>query len=191
MPLSEAAPRKRLHTRAITLHGYQREDGLFDIEAELIDTKGYDFTIGTRVVATGAPLHHMLARLTVNEDMVIVHAEAVTEAGPYGICGGGAESFSRIEGLAVKPGFLRAAEDRLGGTIGCTHLRELLQQLGTVAFQTTFPVRARRETRSSSPRPRLLNSCFAFASDSDVVKERWPDHYIGPGAAAEKTPAPG
>jgi hypothetical protein len=37
MPLApSSAPRKRLHTRRISYEGWQREDGLFDIEARIV-----------------------------------------------------------------------------------------------------------------------------------------------------------
>lgn len=179
MPLSEAAPRKHLHTRSITLHGYQREDGRFDIEADITDTKSYQFDIDTRTVKVGDPLHHMRARITVDEDLVITAAEAVTEAGPFAICPGGAETFGRIVGLCIKAGFLKAANERLGGSVGCTHIRELLQQMATVAFQTTYPVRAKREGDSPSARPRLLNTCHAYADTNEVVQKRWPHLYKG------------
>lgn len=179
MPLSDAAPRRHLHTRAITLKGYQRDDGQFDVEAEITDTKTYDFSTDDRLVATGTPLHHMRARLTVNPDMVITKAEAVTEAGPFAICGGGAETFTRLEGLTIKAGFLKAANERIGGPIGCTHLRELLQQMATVAFQTTFPVRAERDQRDPAARPRLLDTCHAYASDGPLVERRWPQFFTG------------
>jgi hypothetical protein len=179
MPLSAAAPRKPLHTRAITLHGYQREDGLFDIEADIMDTKAYDFEIDDRPVPIGAPLHHMRARITVNENLLIISAEAITEAGPFDICGGGAESFARLAGLVIRPGFLKAANERLGGVQGCTHIRELLQQIGTVAFQTTYPVRANREERNPGAPPRLLNTCHAYDSNRSVVQKRFPAFYTG------------
>ena len=35
--------RKLLHDRNISLKGYIRDDELFEIEAELIDSKNYDF----------------------------------------------------------------------------------------------------------------------------------------------------
>ncbi len=181
MPLSDAAPRTHLHTRAITLGGFEREDGLFDIEAELMDTRTYDSVIEERVVGLGAPLHHMRARLTITEDMEIVAAEAVTEAGPFSICGGGAETFGRLAGLVIGPGFLKAANGRLGGVQGCTHLRELLQQMGTVAFQTMYPVRARREAeRDPNTPPRLLDTCHAYASDGPVIARNYPNFYTGP-----------
>ena len=137
MPLSTPAERELLHLRDITLRGYRRADGLFDIEARLTDTKTYGFdNIDRGRIEPGEPLHGMVARFTVDEDMRIVAAEAVTDYGPFAICGGGAESFATLAGLTIASGFLKAANQRLAGTIGCTHLRELLQQMATTAFQT-------------------------------------------------------
>jgi hypothetical protein len=41
MPLPAPQARSHLHTRAVVFRGYHREDGLWDIEAALIDTKTY------------------------------------------------------------------------------------------------------------------------------------------------------
>ena len=37
--------RKLLHNRNVSLKGFIRDDKLFEVEAELIDTKNYNFTI--------------------------------------------------------------------------------------------------------------------------------------------------
>jgi len=183
MPLSPAALRTKLHNRAITVEGFEREDGLFDIEAELIDTKTYGFSTDDRDLPTGTPLHHMRARLTVNLNFEIVAAEAETLAGPYLICAGGADSFSKLIGLTIKPGFMKAANERLAGVTGCTHIREFLQQMATVAFQTTYPARARRaqarEVIGEKKPPRLLNTCFAYDSTREAMKARHPEFYTG------------
>jgi len=179
LPLSESSPRKKLHTRTITLGGFEREDGLFDIDAELNDFKTYDFSTEDRPVPTGTPLHQMKARLTVNEDMEIVHAEAVTEFGPFSICGDGAASFGRLVGLSIRPGFLRAANERLGGIKGCTHLRELLQQMATVVFQTTYAVRVKRDAAAPPAPRRLINTCYAYDSKGSVIERRWPEYFTG------------
>jgi hypothetical protein len=208
MPLSPPQPRELQHTRAITIHGYQRADGLYDIEAELVDTKTYGFPNHHRgYVAPGDKLHHMLLRLTINNDMDIVTAEAATEAGPYLMCPAAAPNFSRLAGLRIGKGFLRAAAERVGGTQGCTHLRELLQQMGTTAFQTTFPTRVRRESEAAhrplppgdgydtrvtehfGGPPAVLNTCLAYADDGPLVKRRWPHVYKG--KDADSAPAPG
>jgi hypothetical protein len=39
MPLSPPQERELLHSRDIVLRGYQRADGLYDIEAQLTDAK--------------------------------------------------------------------------------------------------------------------------------------------------------
>jgi len=183
MALSEpTARRELLHSRDIALRGFRRDDGLFDIEARLTDTKTYGFGNESRGwIEPGENLHGMWARITVDANLVIVSAEASTEQGPFDICPGGALSFARLAGLTIKAGFLRAANERLGGTKGCTHLRELLQQLATVAFQTSYSVRTDLEKASGDgPSPRLVNTCHAYASDRAVVKRRWPHLYIGP-----------
>ena len=182
MPLSEPAPRRLLHFRDIALRGYHREDGLFDIEATLTDTKSYSFSNHDRgEINPGTPLHKMLARMTIDEDMVIQRFEASTEFGPYVACPMAAPNFEALAGLTVGRGFLRAANERVGGIKGCTHLRELLGQMGTVAFQTMFGVRRRTADVPNSlqnpTRPALLNSCLAYEDGSEVARRSWPEYY--------------
>ena len=183
MPLSEPAPRERLHRRAITIDGYRRADGLFDIEAELVDTKTYTLKLQHRTAEPGEPLHRMSLRLTVDEDMTIHAAEAETQAGPYAVCGGGAASFASLAGLRIGPGFVREAMARLGGPAGCTHIRELVQQMGTVVIQTLFGQRS-RPIDEQKMAARMVNSCHAFAADGPVVRRRWPHLYTGEARAA-------
>ena len=184
MPLSTPAPRETLHRRAIEMVGYRRADGLFDIEAHLVDTKTYAFTNQDRgTVEPGTPLHGMLARMTLDDDMLIVAFEADTEFGPYSICSQAAPNFARLAGLRVGRGFIRAANERIGGIHGCTHLRELLAQMGTVAFQTLYSVRRKRDTapnaQSTSEKPALLGTCLAYAPGSPIVQRTWPEWYSG------------
>lgn len=201
MPLSDAAPRQLFHTRNITVHGYAREDGLYDVEAELADTRAEGFANRDRGwIAPGDKLHGMKFRITFDDNMLIHKSEAVTEFGPFAHCAGGAAFFSRLAGLTIKRGFLREATARVHGTEGCTHLRELIQQMATVAFQTLWPVRIKRERAAAAAaqasgripeKPsaddgsaRLVDSCFAYAADGPVVRDRWPHLYTGPKATA-------
>jgi hypothetical protein len=191
MPLSEPAPREHMHLRDIQVWGYHRADGLFDIEGRLTDTKPYAFDGDAgKHMAAGQPLHMMWMRLTIDEHMKIVAAEAVTDHGPFENCGGGAASYAGLVGLTIRPGFLRAANERIGGTAGCTHIREMLQQMATTAFQTMWPVRSRSKAKAveteapdaKAAEARMLNTCFAYSSDSPVVRRRWPHLYTGPEA---------
>ncbi len=183
MPLSPPAARQHLHTRTITMQGFEREDGLYDIEAHLVDTKTYGFDSQDRGrVEAGEPLHGMWVRLTVGEDMVIRACEAVSDHTPYRICPEVTPNFARLAGVSVGPGFNRAVKERVGGPLGCTHLREVLAQMATVAYQTIGPRRWRRlaaeraaqiargETPTIKPRVLPVNSCYAYAEGSEVVR---------------------
>ena len=182
MPLSQpVARREPVHTRRIELNGYSREDGLFDVEARLTDTKSYGFDIEDRGwIDPGEPLHGMSMRMTVDEEMTIVAFEAVTDYSPYSICPEIAPNYAKLAGLRIGPGFLRAVAERVGGVHGCTHLRELMQQMGTVAFQTLYPVLARRKkTGVSNGRPALINTCYAYRDNGPIVERRWPEFATG------------
>jgi hypothetical protein len=200
MPLSPPPERELLHSRDIVLRGYRRADGLYDIEAHLTDTKTYGSANHDRgSIDAGEPIHDMWVRLTVDDHRTIVACEASSDRTPYAICPTAAPNFARLAGLRIKPGFLSEAARRIGGSVGCTHLRELLQQIGTTAYQTIDPARAKREadaagehnppgsdrldmriTAKMGGAPAILNTCIAYSTDSPVVQRRWPHLYTGP-----------
>jgi len=200
MPLSPPVERERQHTRFIEVNGYRRSDGLYDIEAHLTDVKSFGQTNYDRgYIAAGEPIHDMWLRLTVSSRMEIVAAEAVSDRTPYVMCPHAAPNFGRLVGLTIKAGFLREANHRVGGTVGCTHLRELLQQMATTAFQTISPAKVRREmqargegeapgsdkvdariTEKMGGAPKVLNTCIAYSASGPLVKRRWPHLYTGP-----------
>ena len=186
MPLSPAVPRRRLHTRAIELCGYAREDGLFEVEASLTDTKTYAFSNQDRgEITPGVPLHGMLSRMTFDAALLILRFESVTEFGPYFACPAAAGSFADLAGLTIGRGFIRAANERVGGIKGCTHLRELLGQMGTVAFQTVVGQRASAMGASTAvTRPGLVNTCMAYADGGAIARRTWPEYYAQVDAAA-------
>ena len=187
MALSEPVARELLHKRDIALRGYRRADGLFDIEAEIADVKTYGFSVGDRGhLAPGERLHGMLVRMTVDSTLTIVACEAVTEAAPFAACPGGAGTFGRLAGLTIRAGFLREVQARLGGVAGCTHIRELVQQMATVAVQTSFVLPARQKDDAAGAN-RLIDTCHAYAADGEVVRRRWPERYTG--AAPAGAPA--
>ena len=137
MPLSAPAPRKHLHTRAITVKGYTRDDGLWDIEGHMTDNKSYTFTNNWRgTVPPEVPLHEMWVRLTLDDDYIVIDAEAVSDHTPLEICRSITPEYKKLKGLRVGPGWNRKVKELLGGTRGCTHLTELLGPMATVAFQT-------------------------------------------------------
>ena len=187
MPLSPPAERQDIHTRQIVCRGYRRADGLWDVEGHLIDIKAYPFPNEHRGgrIEPGDPLHDMHLRLTVDDRLVIRSVEATTDKGPYAICNAITPAFGKLVGLRIGPGFSRKTKEMLGGVKGCTHLVELLGPMATTAFQTVYPILARERAAAGAPdapdrqRPALLNSCHVYASDGELVRQRWPDYYTG------------
>lgn len=181
MPLSEPLSREKMHCRDIRIEGFRRSDGLWDIEGHMTDVKTYAFDNAYRGrISAGEPLHDMWLRLTVDEEMVVQGLEAVTDGGPFEACPTITPNFARMVGVSLGPGWNRAIKARLGGVEGCTHLRELLGAMATVAFQTLYPVLARKRRKVAEPgRPALIDSCHAYRADGPVVKANWPEFHEG------------
>ncbi|MEQ8194544.1 MAG: DUF2889 domain-containing protein [Rhodospirillales bacterium] len=174
--------RKHLHSRAIDCRGYEREDGLWDIEAHLVDSKTYSFESKDRGhVASGEPVHDMWIRLTVDENLVVQNAEAATDAGPFIPCGDVTAKFDSLNGLKIAPGWRKAVYERMGGVQGCTHLNDLLTgPLAVAAFHTVSAARAqRKQGQAPGQKPAILDTCHALASDGPVVARDWPEHFTG------------
>lgn len=180
MPLSAPAKREALHDRNIACRGFRREDGLFDIEAHLTDTKTYDFPNTERgTIAAGEPVHDMCIRLTVDGDLIVRGVQAEIDSAPFGICPDITPGFSVLVGRKIGPGWTREVRRLLGGTKGCRHLVELLGTAATVAFQTVVPMRERLGETDPEAKPPHLDSCHALASDGPVVKRLYPKFYAG------------
>jgi Protein of unknown function (DUF2889) len=182
MPLTPAKTRETIHHRSVQCRGYRRDDGLWDIEGHLVDTKTYTFINRERgEITPGEPIHEMWLRLTVDDDLVVHEVEAATDASPFRICGDVTERFKQLRGLKIGRGWRRKVTQLLGGVHGCTHLVELLGPVATTAFQTIFPIKSRRkDARADGKRPPMLDSCHALATDSEIVRLHWPRFYTGP-----------
>lgn len=185
MPLSSPVPRKRLHKRVITLEGFQRDDGLFDIEGHLVDTKDYDFHNAWRgQVTAGTAVHNMRLRLTVDETMTVRDVDAALDAGPHHTCADITPAYKVLIGERIKPGWNIRVRELLGGVRGCVHLVEMLGPIGTIAYQTMGPTRALKrrddEEKAGAAKPVRIDTCHALAADGEVVRKRWPEHYTGP-----------
>lgn len=177
--------RELLHTRSIELKGWRRDDGLYELDAWLTDLKTADMPLlGGPPRKAGEPLHGMGIRMRFDADLKIHAVEAIMQATPYAGCHGAAPNFARLAGLTIQPGFLREAQRRLGGIEGCTHLRELLQQLATTAYQTLAGERMRQRLPGPEPdpieRPKLIDSCTGYRSDGEAVLLRWPRFHTPP-----------
>jgi hypothetical protein len=192
--LPTADRRKLLHERRYDIRGYEREDGMIDVEGKIVDLKPHSFDNHDRgYVPAGEPLHEMHLRLTIDENFKIHRAVAATLYSPFAICPGATDAYARLEGLTIGPGFNKRAAEAVGTALGCTHITEMLRAMGTVAFQSMWPIIRRKELEAEErekaenggapaaekpkKRPGLLGSCHAHAPWSEVVKRNWPDFY--------------
>lgn len=193
MPLPPAQSREILHTRRYDFQAFGRDDGLWDLEGRMTDTKPYSFPNLERdggVVAAGEAIHDMSIRLTLDDSLTVVAVEAVTDSGPYRICPAITPNFQRLVGIKVGPGWRRSIASRVGGVEGCTHLVELLYAMATPAFQGIVPALSRRRRRqeeagktASAPEgakpaatwPPLMDSCHAYRHDGEIALRNWPD----------------
>src|SRR5690606_12836282 len=174
--------REALHTRTVRVDAYARADGQWDLEAELIDVKHYDFERKIGVHKAGKPVHHMLLRVTFNESFIITAAEAGYDAAPYGEhCTAIEPAYRELIGLNLVKGFREAVKRRFARVEGCTHMTELTYVLPTVAVQAL--TNKRRQDRSSGEdqkRPFQLDGCHALRVDGPVAKEFYPKWYVTP-----------
>ena len=194
MALPPAAPARQLkHRRSIDVEIYSRGNGLWEVDAHLRDVKTGDARLADGVRRAGEPIHDMLLRLVVNEQLDIVEAGAETRWMPYvGICDAHGDAYARLVGLNLLRGFRHAVNERLGGVLGCTHLTELAQVLPTAVIQAfAGEVIDTRGEAESSQRPFQIDRCHALRADGPVVRAYYPRWYRQPAdAAANATEAP-
>src|SRR3990167_8935632 len=126
MPLSPPAPRTLKHVRRVNYQGFERDDGLWDIEGELHDSKAYDAT------SFRDPTKQHLA------------------------------------GGSMARGWRQSIQKHLGGVASCTHLRELLFNLATAAFQSVPAVFS--SSHPDEP-PRHLGQCTGWDFNGQGVKD--------------------
>jgi len=188
MPLPPAKARKTMHTRIIDCRGYERDDGLWDIEGHLTDTKTYTWRNrgGIKDLAAGEPAHDMWMRLTIDADMLIHEAIAVTDAGPHLPCGDITGKFSQLKGARITRGWTKGLRELIGGPNGCTHHWELLGRVAMVAYQSTHRVRREDHSRNPGQLPYQFNTCHMYAPGSIETLRRWPDLYTGPKVPASE-----
>ena len=189
MPLSLSPARKHIHKRSIQLDGYEREDGLWDIEGHLTDVKSYSFKNKFRgELKPNEYIHDMWIRLTLDDDLTICDIETRIDDSPYKICPRVSENYKELKGLKIGIGWRRSIKQKVGSKLGCTHLTELLAPLATVAIQTIMPLVASRKNQKNitensgkdkAKKPMLLNTCYNWSSDGDYIKENKPEFYTG------------
>ena len=173
--------REPLHTRSIRVNSFEREDGQWDLEAELIDTKAYDFPRQVGMHYAGQPIHHMHLRITIDDQYTITSAVAAYDAAPYAEhCTCIAPDYQALVGMNLLRNFRQTVKDRFARMAGCTHMTELSYVLPTVAVQTMSNRRRQEQAEDPKKRPFQLTGCHALRLDGPVAKEFYPQWYVAP-----------
>lgn len=181
MPVTETPVQRRpLHRRALDVQVFARDDGLFDVEASLIDTKSHDVPLAGTTRRAGDPIHAMHLHLTVDSSLTVMSASSDTRWMPYpGACDVHGNAYAQLTGLNLMKGFRQAVIERLGSTRGCTHLTELCQILPTAVIQAMAgSVIDTREGDADGNPPFQLDRCHALRRDGATVAQFYPRWHV-------------
>ncbi len=173
MPLSQPTiARTPQHIRQVNYRSFEREDGLWDIEGELLDTKAIDLPRpnGEGIRKAGDPIHHMLIRVTVNTQLVVQEIESSMQAHPVQGCPAALDAMQRMVGCSMARGWRKAIETNLAGITGCTHMRELLNNMATATFQSIVSAFS---TTPDQP-PAYLGRCTGWSFNGPAVMQYYP-----------------
>lgn len=194
MPLPVPSPQRQLkHRRSIVVEVFRRPDELWEVEAVLRDIKTRDAPMADGVRPAGTPIHELMLRLVVNANLDVLQAGSESRWVPYTrFCGEHGDAYAALVGLNLAKGFRRAAQQRLSGTQGCTHLTELAQVLPTAVIQGMVGevINARGDAHPDRP-PFQLDRCHALRTDGEAVRLHYPRWYRQPRAKldADNPPA--
>jgi len=180
MSLSKPVKRESVHTRKLHCQGFRRDDGLWDIEGSLIDTRDEAMeTFGRGRIEPGEHLHEMWLRMTVDNHLTVTAIEARTLHAPYPACPNFPDYFQKLVGQRIEPGWTAKVRLLLGGRRGCTHLVELLGPLATTAVQTVYAWRGEVGEHLDddvSPPREFIDTCHSLISGGEAASHLWPDH---------------
>jgi hypothetical protein len=181
--------RRLMHRRSVECVGYLRNDGLWEVEARLVDTKPFvqrDHYRG--LLQPGEPVHDIALRLAVDDRMTIIEAETTMRATPYPTCIEVEPILQRLIGERIGKGWRELVRQKIGRLETCTHLAELLGPAVTALFQTMSYGKTpeHRDSldnqRSAGERPFFIGGCHSWRTDGPIVAEMFPQFATKPAA---------
>jgi hypothetical protein len=116
MPLPAPQSRTHLHTRSVVYRGYHREDGLWDIEAEMTDVKTHTLERSERgLMPPGTPVHDLAIRVTLDDSMTIRAISSAMNHTPFGECQQGNDPMQKMVGTTMGSGWQYTIDRAIGG----------------------------------------------------------------------------
>ena len=184
--------RRLLHERSVHCDGYLRDDGLWEIEARLLDTKAFEYIHPFRGdMRAGDAAHDMTLSLTVDDDLSIVSIKATMDAVPMLACQDVRSQLQKLKGVKLGQGWRKEVARRIGRTENCTHIMGLMTTAVTTLYQTIGMGKkpdgqhALSEASKELARPFFVDGCHGWRADGSAVSELFPQWYVEPDTASE------
>lgn len=193
MPLPPAtSDRRPCQRRGITIEVFTRQDGLWEVDAQIADMPLQDISLVCGVRHAGEYLHRMQLRLIVDRTYNVVDAGAETQDAPYmGTCENHQDIYRRLIGLNLLKGFRESVRERLGGALGCTHITELSQMIPSAIVQVmAIEMKKSNAYEEASSPPFQLDRCHALQRDTEAVRVYYPRWYRPVETASTGTTVP-
>ena len=176
-----------MHRRSVECQGYLRHDGLWEVEARLVDTKPFAQHDRYRgLLQPGDPVHDIALRLAVDDRMTIIEAETTMRSTPYPTCIEVEPILQRLVGERIGEGWRALVRQKIGRLETCTHLSELLGPAVTALFQTMSHGKTPEhrdfldDQRSAGERPFFIGGCHSWRTDGPIVAEMFPQFATRP-----------
>lgn len=178
LPVHPSITRRPPHRRALDVQLFARDDGLFDVEASLIDTKSHDVPLAGAPRKAGDPIHEMQLHLTVDAPLTVSAASSDTWWLPYpGACADHGNGCARLVGLNLLKGFRKSVADRLPHAPSA---------LAPEAAETPWGGPAVfRECDADGNPPFQLDHCHALKRDGAIVAKFYPRWHLATPEAAQ------
>lgn len=180
MTLPTPAPERQLkHRRQIDVQVFARGSGLWEVDATISDVKTLSLAMADGERPAGTPIHDMLLRLVINEQLDILESGSETRWMPYaGQCDDHDDVYGRLVGLNLLQDFRKQMRLRVGGIKGCTHLTELAQILPTAVVQAfAGDVIDTRGRAAGAAQPFQIDRCHALRRSGEAVRLHYPRWY--------------
>ena len=178
--MQHTVARRPMHTRQLTLCGFARDDGLWDFEAHLQDSKPFMYIDpGRGEQKAGDLVHDIRVRLTLDDDRVIREVEIQMGSMPFGTCHEVRDSLQPLIGERVGRGW-RQILKRIPRNTTCAHVHELLVPLATVVHQGMSLGRNPDGKVALVPDPTLeaqpffVDDCHSWRIDGPAVARFYP-----------------
>ena len=184
---ANGVPRRLMHRRSVECLGYLRDDGLWEVEARLVDTKPYARHDRHRGLQRPEdPVHDIRLRLAVDDSFTIRETGTTMASTPYPSCLDVEGILQRLVGERIGKGWREIVRRKIGKLETCTHLAELLGPAVTTLFQTATSGKdpegrgSLDHQRDAKEPPFFVGGCHSWRLDGPVVAETFPQFATKP-----------